>query len=336
MEQETIASGTPAEGAGSRAVYVKTPLLMPRYEDGTADVDTLGRLADHVRGGGISSFVLHGTTGEALGATYEERLQVIDRIGNLRRPGEQWIYGAGVDDLQDTVTFSKHAISRGADAVLIVTPDFWQKGNYRDPEMFGKYYKGVLESNHPVYMYQSPGKDSLTPGFVAGMAKRHPNLMGLKSGNLPMLLATREMMEAPDIERPFEFSCGDDRYILEAALQGMGATSGWSNCFPRAIRYIAEQARGDYQGAGVIQNALDMLILWAEEAGRGVDGLNPVSWQKAVFNSGYVAPGGLSLNMGKTICYGGVPESLMPEIGGEAGDFLETARIAMGNRRIKL
>ena len=97
-------------------------IITPMLEDGSVNYPVLKELLEQQIAGGTDAIVICGTTGEASALNDTEHLDVIEfacATVNRRLPV---IAGTGSNDTRHAVALSREAKSRGADALLQVTP----------------------------------------------------------------------------------------------------------------------------------------------------------------------------------------------------------------------
>jgi dihydrodipicolinate synthase/N-acetylneuraminate lyase len=297
-----------------------TPLLTPYNRCDLVDIGTLYETINYVRDRGVRSFVVLGTTGEALCASDDARHALVDQIPNLRGEDEYLMFGSGHEDVKKACIFTQLAVHKGADAVLVVTPDFWEKETIAHrPEDFETFYDEVLCVGCPTVIYSKPGARVLTAEWIEKMAERYGNnLLGAKSGDVGMLIEANKRLKGE-----LYLSCGDDRYIWKAASNSLCATAGWSNCFPEEIKYIMDNGEAAPERTAELQLALTGLIGRTQDPSNfGGRTFHPVSLQKAAF--AYI-PAMRDVEIGEPKCYDPVPDEYADFLGKEIIRFKREA-----------
>src|SRR5436305_14820567 len=99
------------------------PVVTPFDRRGEVDE---GRFRENLRkyvGVGLGGIVVTGSTGEAPYLTERERLRLVELAREIVRPPEILIVGTGLESTRETLRPSREVIARGADALLLATPD---------------------------------------------------------------------------------------------------------------------------------------------------------------------------------------------------------------------
>jgi 4-hydroxy-tetrahydrodipicolinate synthase len=162
-----------------------TAMVTPFKADGSVDLDTATKLANHLVDAGCDGLVLSGTTGESPTTTDDEKLAllraVLDAVGDRARI----IAGAGSYDTAHSVHLAKACAAAGAHGLLVVTP------YYSRPPQAGlvAHFTAVADaSDLPVLLYDIPPRSSIPIEWdtVRKLAE-HPNIVGVKDakGDLP-------------------------------------------------------------------------------------------------------------------------------------------------------
>ena len=101
--------------------------------DGNATAAHAARLVEL----GVKALIVSGTTGEPMSLTRAERVASLEAVRSAV-PGAVLIAGTGAPSTREAVTFTKDAISAGADAVLTLAPPA--------PVDVTAYYQTVVEA----------------------------------------------------------------------------------------------------------------------------------------------------------------------------------------------
>jgi 4-hydroxy-2-oxoglutarate aldolase len=175
-----------------------------------------------------------GSTGEAPYLTERERLRLTELARKIVRPPEILIVGTGLEGTRETVRLSKEAVARGADVLLIITPNYY-KGRMNS-ELLSAHFRTVADSvRRPIVIYNIPQFTGIRmdPAAIAGLS-RHTNIAGLKesSGDLEydraILQAIRERGR-----KNFRVMCGAALIQLEALRAGaVGGVLGQATFAP--------------------------------------------------------------------------------------------------------
>jgi 4-hydroxy-tetrahydrodipicolinate synthase len=203
-------------------------LITPMRADGSLDEGAYARLVDWQIGQGTQGVVPVGTTGESPTLTHGEHQRAIEIAVEAAGGRVPVIAGAGSNSTAEAVSLAKHAKSRGADAVMAVTP------YYNKPSQEGLYlhYMAIADAaDLPLIIYNIPSR-SVIDMSVETMARlaRHPNIVGVKdaTANLARPLHTRRSCGADFVQLS-----GEDHTVLPfMAAGGHGCISVTANVAP--------------------------------------------------------------------------------------------------------
>ncbi|KAK8783873.1 hypothetical protein V5799_009762 [Amblyomma americanum] len=124
--------------------------------------------------------VVHGSTGECVLLTADERLEIVRRVKSSLPEDKLLIVGAGHESTRSTIEFAAQYARAGASAVLVVTPCFY-KGRMTAEALERHFARVADESPVPVILYSVPGNTGVDlPADVAIRLSAHPNVIGMK------------------------------------------------------------------------------------------------------------------------------------------------------------
>ena len=132
---------------------------------------------------GSAGVLVAGSTGEAPYLTEGERLRLVEVARDLVRPPEILIAGVGLESTDATVRLSQEAVARGADAVLVLTPNYYK--SKMDADTLAAHYRAVASKvERPVIIYSIPQFTGLhvEPSTI-GKLSQIPNVVGLKESS---------------------------------------------------------------------------------------------------------------------------------------------------------
>lgn len=256
-------------------------LVTPMHEDGSLDLEALGRLVEFHADAGTDAIVISGTTGESPCLTTGE-LEVLLRAALEAAAGRIAIIGgSGSNSTARAVELTGVVRDAGAAAALVVTP------YYNKPTQQGLFlhYQAVARVGLPVILYNVPGRTAcdLLPETVARLAE------------VPGVVAVKEAV--PDVGRVARFRSlmgdklallsGDDATAMEFLLAGGdGFISVTANVAPRLMHGMCEAARhGEPRKAAALNDRLEGLhkALFVEP--------NPIPVKWAVMQMGLIQSG---------------------------------------------
>ncbi|KAL0938541.1 dihydrodipicolinate synthase [Colletotrichum truncatum] len=225
-------------------VYV--PTLAFFTDDEKVDTSTLEHHLVRLINAGVAGIVVHGSNGEAVHLTREERsLMIRCAADTILQEGHHvripLIAGCGAQSTHETLQLCKDAARSGASHVLLLPPSYY--GALLDDEkIIQHFYEVANQSPIPILIYNFPaaasGRD-LTSDAIIRIAQ-HPNVVGVKltCGNTGKLARV-----ADDAPEGFFVAGGSADFILQGQVVGANGTiSGLANIAPRACVRIMELA----------------------------------------------------------------------------------------------
>ncbi|KAH6691487.1 dihydrodipicolinate synthase [Plectosphaerella plurivora] len=226
-------------------VYVPTLTFFTETEE--VDALTLEIHLVRLIAAGVAGIVVHGSNGEVVHLTQEERAEVI-RVAaeTIRREHRDpstapmpLIAGCGAQSTRETLQLCRDAARAGASHALMLPPSYYN-GLLDDNKVVGFFHDVADESPIPLVIYNFPGAASgrdLSSDAVLRIAQ-HPNVAGVKltCGNTGKL--ARVAADAPE---GFFVAGGSADFILQGMVVGAhGTISGLANIAPRACVRIME------------------------------------------------------------------------------------------------
>lgn len=245
-------------------------IVTPFKNDTSIDFSALGRVVEHVIGGGINYIVVLGTTGESVTLTKDEKKAVISYVIEAVNGRVPIVAGIGGNNTQEVINTIRHTDFTGIDGILSVAP------YYNKPTQRGlfQHFKSIANcSPVPVIMYNVPGRTgcNLTADTCIELAKECENIAGVKeaSGDLSQIM--KIIRGKPE---SFNVISGDDMLTLPViAAGGAGVISVLANAFPAATAELVSNAlKSNYKTAREIQlKYLEMIeLLFTEGNPAGV------------------------------------------------------------------
>ena len=184
---ETARAGEP-QGVAVATLTPMTAGLEPDFE----------RFAAHCRrmlDRGANLLAVLGTTGEANSLGVEEKLRLLDALGDSDIPGETLLPGTGTCSIADTVILTRKALEVGS-AGVVMLPPFYYKG-VSDAGLHAAYeevIQRVGDSRLRIYFYNFPFNSGvpISHDLIEGLLAAYPGTVaGIKdsSGDLDNMLA---------------------------------------------------------------------------------------------------------------------------------------------------
>jgi 4-hydroxy-2-oxoglutarate aldolase len=200
---------------------VIAPLTTPFNRRGDLDDGAFRANLRRWSGIGMQGHLLTGSTGEAPYLTERERLRLVDLARPLIRPPEVLLVGTGLEGTRETIRLSREVIARGADAILVVTPNYYKPA--MKPDSLIAHYRAIADAvSRPVIVYSIPqftgvrvGADTLAP------LSRHANVVGVKESSGDLGFVKSVVKEA---RRGFRVLVGSAKIFI-AGMEA-GATGG--------------------------------------------------------------------------------------------------------------
>ncbi|OLN96297.1 putative 4-hydroxy-2-oxoglutarate aldolase, mitochondrial 1 [Colletotrichum chlorophyti] len=237
-------------------VYVPTLAFFTESEE--IDTSTLERHLVRLINAGVAGIVVHGSNGEAVHLSREERSSVIRCAADtIHQEGHDvkipLIAGCGAQSTRETLQLCRDAAKSGASHALVLPPSYY--GSLLDDNRVVQHFYSVADDSPiPLLVYNFPaaasGRD-LTSDAIVRIAQ-HPNVVGVKltCGNTGKLARV-----ADDVPAGFFVAGGSADFILQGQVVGANGTiSGLANIAPRAcVRIMELCGRGDMAEARRLQ-----------------------------------------------------------------------------------
>lgn len=206
------------------------PVVTPFNRRGDVDGGFFRENVSRLSGIGLAGVLVAGSTGEAPYLTLPERLRLVEIARKVVKPPEILMVGTGLESTNATLELSREAEARGADALLVLTPNYF-KPRMDTAALVAHYRKVATGVKKPVLVYYIPQYTGL-PLDVATVAQlsRLPNVMGLKdsAGNLEFVRAVLR-----EVRPGFRVFVGAVSILYDALCAGaVGGVLGQANFSP--------------------------------------------------------------------------------------------------------
>ena len=254
---------------------VFTALATP-FLGGSIDFDSLKALVNQQVLGGVSGFVVNGTTAESPTLEWSETKKIFDFVRGVVGPKFPIVLGTGSNSTAHTIKNTMMAEEWGADGALVVVP------YYNKPSQEGLYqhFLAVAKStNLPLTLYNVPSRTITELSFETLVKlQERKNIIGVKeaSGNMDYIRSSIDKCKSN-----FLFLSGDDGTSLRfMSLGGHGVISVVSHLIPKEFVRWVQLAKTDLNQAEVefskYENLLRLLYIEA----------NPIPLKSALFHMG--------------------------------------------------
>lgn len=206
------------------------PVVTPFNRRGDIDEVHFRENLRRIPGIGLAGILVAGSTGEAPYLTESERLRLIEVAREIIKPPELLLVGTGLESTSATVRLSREAVARGADALLVLTPNYYKPR--MDAAALVAHYRAVGSGvKRPVLIYSIPQFTGLdvAPETIAQLS-RLPNVVGLKesSGKLDFVRAVLSK-----VKPGFRVLVGAPSIFYDALCDGaVGGVLGVANFVP--------------------------------------------------------------------------------------------------------
>lgn len=213
-----------------------TALVTP-FGNGSVDCEAIEHLVTFQVQNGITGVLAVGTTGESPVLTWSEHNAVVEEVRRWTKGRCLCIAGTGSNNTAEAIDGTKHAVSVGVDAVLLVDP------YYNGPsslEIRREYVAPVAKAfpDLQIIPYVIPGRTGaqLFPEDLALLYRECKNVATVKeaTGNLNNMRRTRECCGAD-----YSILSGDDgltyQMMSDPGIMASGVISVVSNVAPKAV-----------------------------------------------------------------------------------------------------
>jgi len=207
------------------------PMITPLSDRDTLDTAGLGRLIEHILGGGVHGLFILGTSGEGPSLSYRLRCELIDRVCEQVAGRVPVLVGVTDAAFVESLNLADYAADAGAQAVVLSAPYYFPAGQ---AELQRYVEHMAAELPLPVFLYNMPShtKLSFQPETV-GRLMEIPNVVGLKDSSADMVYfhAVRQLTRRRD---DWTLLIGPEELLGEAVLLGgHGGVCGGANLCPR-------------------------------------------------------------------------------------------------------
>lgn len=251
---------------------IYTPIVTPFDENEEINYDYLKHNLNKWEQSNLDGIVVLGSNGEFVYLNEQEKLDVIEFVKKNFTSDKNVIVGTSCESTKGTIELSKKAADFGADAVLVLPPNYY-KGAMAKDETLIRYYSDVADASPvPVFIYNMPGNTgiNINSSVIAKLAK-HPNIVGIKdtSGNIVQMAEI-----ARDTDDDFAIFAGNAGYLLPALEVGArGATLALANILPdECCKLVSFHKDGKHEEARKLQHKM-LAINTAVTAKFGIGGL---------------------------------------------------------------
>ncbi|KAL2823020.1 hypothetical protein BJX63DRAFT_438948 [Aspergillus granulosus] len=206
------------------------------HKTDTLDTEAQAKYYAYLSKTGLAGLVVLGTNSETFLLTREERKTLL--ITARQAVGDTYPIMAGVSGhgTKQVLEFISDAADAGANYALLLPPAYF--GKQTTKEVIESFFDDVArESPLPIVVYNFPtvcnGID-LDSATIASLARKHPNIVGVKLTCGAVAKITRLSAEfSPD---QFAVYGGQSDFLIGGLAAGsVGTIAGFANVFPKTI-----------------------------------------------------------------------------------------------------
>ncbi|QSZ27838.1 4-hydroxy-tetrahydrodipicolinate synthase [Aceticella autotrophica] len=231
-------------------------IVTPFTED-SVNLEKLGELLEWQIKEGTDAIIVCGTTGEASTMTDKEKMDTIKYTIDKVAGRIPVIAGTGSNNTAHSIEMSTFAASKGADALLVITP-YYNKTTQKG--LVEHYCEIAKHVNIPIIVYNVPGRTgmNITPETLFEICKKVDNVVAVKeaSSNISQIAEIARIMG-----KSFHiYSGNDDQVVPIMSLGGLGVISVAANIVPKKVHEMTTSyLNGDIEKAREIQLELNLL-----------------------------------------------------------------------------
>ena len=206
------------------------PVITP-FKNGEIDLDTYRKLINFHVAEGSHGILVNGTSAEPSTLTTEERNKLVDVAIATANKSVPIVAATGSQSLLETKALTDHAVSAGADALLIVTPYY-----IRPPQrgIIDYYLEVTRDVDIPWMIYHIPGRAavSITIDTIKELKDRSPNFVGMKHAVNDLGFVSECLTEFPN----FKVFVGlEELSFPELAIGAVGLMNAVGNLRPKIL-----------------------------------------------------------------------------------------------------
>jgi 4-hydroxy-tetrahydrodipicolinate synthase len=218
-------------------------------------------LYQHLKNGGVSGFVVLGSTGEFYSLGLEESKTMIDIASGFPKGGMEVYAGASRMSPEESVELSNHAYDRGLDGVMIINPYYFP---FTQENLFDFYSFVASRTKASIFIYNYPARTgcSIEPKTILRLVEKHANIKGIKDTITDMAHTTDVIVEVKSRFPHFEVYSGyDNNFLFNVLSGGDGAIGALSNVFPEFFSGWMEALKSnDLAAAAAFQREVSKIM----------------------------------------------------------------------------
>ena len=205
--------------------------MITPFKNGEIDLDTYRKLINFHVAEGSHGILVNGTSAEPSTLTTEERNKLVDVAIATANKSVPIVAATGSQSLLETKALTDHAVSAGADALLIVTPYY-----IRPPQrgIINYYLEVTRDVDIPWMIYHIPGRAavSITIDTIKELKDRSPNFVGMKHAVNDLGFVSECLAEFPNFKA---FVGLEELSFPELAIGAVGLMNAVGNLRPKIL-----------------------------------------------------------------------------------------------------
>ena len=208
---------------------IYAPIATP-FAGGKIAYEKLEKNLDFWLGSDLEGIVVLGSNGEFVLLSPEEKEELMRFVCARAKGKKPVIAGTGAESTVETIRLNGKAAKAGADAVLIVTPNYY-KGEMTDP-VLARFYTDVADASPlPVILYNMPRNAGINiSAKLAVELAKHQNIIGIKDSGGNIVQIADMIRNAP---KGFSVFAGSASFLFTSLVLGAtGGTLALANLFP--------------------------------------------------------------------------------------------------------
>ena len=232
---------------------VITALVTP-FKDGEVDRSSLQRLVKAQLDGGVSGFVVNGTTAESPTLSSDEVKSIYEIVASEVNDQVPLILGTGSNCTRTTIEKTTLAKALGASAALVVTP-YYNKPSQRG--LFAHFSSVAETVEIPIILYDVPGRSIVRFDVdTLSQLSKKTNIVAVKDATGDLEFAGQYLSE----ENIIGLS-GDDPTCIDYMLSGgKGVISVISHLIPKVMSELSSRAiGGDTKASSDYEDWMDLV-----------------------------------------------------------------------------
>lgn len=238
-----------------------TPMVTIFDNEGEFDKRANSALIEKLIYDKVDGIVFLGSVGEFFNLSFDEKKEYIKFATEITAGRTKVIVGTGSNNIKEVIELNKYAKDHNADAVLIITPYFFNL----DETYVYEYYATIAKNTElPIMIYNFPARTAtnLSPDLVFKLATEFKNIVGIKDTTDSISNVRKFVEKIKSVRKDFCIISGFDEYLVpNLQAGGDGIIGGLTNINAKLFidTYKAFQEK-DFEKVSVFQNEINKLM----------------------------------------------------------------------------